>query len=71
MILQRIRTFDGVQIIAKNPVDNILFNHCSRGESILDVHLPYIVELLQAHGVKTIVVEDSDSVKELSKPKNR
>ena len=69
MILQRISTFEGIELEPKNPVDNIIFNHCSNGEVILDVHLPYIVELLQAHGVKTIVVEDSDSVKGLSKPK--
>jgi hypothetical protein len=64
MILQRIQTFDGVQIIPKNAIDNILFNHCSKGEDVKDSQLPWISELLKIHGIKAIIVEDHSSVTE-------
>ena len=65
MELERINTFDGIKVIPKDTKDNFLFLHCSGGEDVKEADEDNIMNMILAHGVEEVSIEDHSSVTEL------
>jgi hypothetical protein len=62
MIIERFRSFDGIEIRAFDKKDALIFKHCAGEVSVSSRHFKKVSELLFIHGVKVIETVDDPSV---------